>query len=146
MTTPAADFPNSLLERPINNGRKRIDISFDNTAERGFFNRVRQDPFFVCREVMIECKNYTHDIENPEIDQLIGRFDHRRGRFGIITCRDIKDKNLLLSRCTDAFKSQQGAIVILTDSDITDALLAGPLGREARIQDIIQRQMRAILS
>lgn len=137
---------NPVLERPINDGRKRIDISFDNSSERGIFSRIRQDPFLLGREVMIECKNYTHDLENPEIDQLIGRFDNRRGRFGIIMCRDIKDKNLIQKRCTDAFKSQQGAIVILTDTDVEEALVAGPLGREHRLQTAIQGQMRNLLS
>lgn len=113
---------NPILERPINDGRKRIDISFDNAAERGVFSRIRQDPFFVSREVMIECKNYTHDLENPDIDQLIGRFDHRRGRFGIIMCRGINNNNLIQDRCADAFRSQQGAIVVLTDIDIHEFL------------------------
>ncbi len=95
---------NPVLERPLNDGRKRIDISFDNTAETGVFARLRQDPFLISREVMIECKNYTHDLANPEIDQLIGRFDHRRGRFGIITCRTITDQKTMIARCADAFR------------------------------------------
>lgn len=136
---------NPVLERPINDGRKRIDISFDNTADIGIFSRLRQDPFLVCREVMVECKNYTHDLENPEIDQLIGRFDHRRGRFGIVMCRNIQDKKTLINRCADAFRSQQGVVVVLTDADVTEALLAGPLGRETRISETIQSQLRAIL-
>jgi hypothetical protein len=140
------NLSNPVLERPINDGRKRIDISFDNTADKGIFARIRQDPFLVCREVMIECKNYSHDLENPEIDQLIGRFDHRRGRFGIITCRDVKDRKKMLSRCADAFRSQQGVVVILTDLDISESLLAGPLGREQRIGEIIQNQLRDLLS
>lgn len=140
------NLSNPVLEREINGGRKRIDISFDNTADRGIFARLRQDPFMIAREVMIECKNYTHDLENPELDQLIGRFDPRRGRFGIITCRSISDKNKISARCTDAFQSQQGVVVILTDQDISDALLAGPLGRETRISEIIQGQLRAMLS
>jgi hypothetical protein len=134
-----------VLERPINDGRKRIDISFDNTADSGVFARLRQDPFLTCREVMIECKNYTHDLENPEIDQLIGRFDHRRGRFGIVMCRNIQDKKTLVKRCADAFRSQQGVVVVLTDADVTEALLAGPLGRETRINETVQSQLRTVL-
>ncbi len=137
---------NPVLERPINGDRKRIDIAFDNTSDSGVFSRIRQDPFLLGREVMIECKNYTHDISNPEIDQLIGRFDHRRGRFGIVMCRDIKDKKRLIDRCADAFKSQQGAVVVLTDTDVVDALSRGHFGRESRIGEIIQQQLRDILS
>lgn len=140
------NLSNPVLERPFNEGRKRIDISFDNSADGGVFARLRQDPFLVAREVMIECKNYTHDLENPELDQMIGRFDHRRGRFGIIACRSIMDKKTMRARCADAFKSQQGAIVVLTDEDISESLLAGPLGRETRLNEIIQNQMRGLLS
>lgn len=137
---------NPILERPVNDKRKRIDISFENAAERGIFARLRQDPFFLAREIMIECKNYTHDLENPELDQMIGRFDPRRGRFGIITCRNVSDKKTILARCQDAFKSQQGAIVVLTDEEIADALAAGPLGRESRLNEIIQGKVRDLLA
>lgn len=132
---------NPVLEREINQGRKRIDISFENSAEGGIFSRLRQDPFFLAREVMIECKNYSHDLANPEIDQLIGRFDPRRGRFGIVTCRSIENMGRATDRCTDAFQSQQGAVIILTDADILDALKGGPLGRETRLAEIISRQL-----
>lgn len=140
------NLSNPVLERPVNDKRKRIDISFDNVASAGVFSRIRQDPFMEAREVMIECKNYRHDLENPELDQLIGRFDPRRGRFGMIICRSIVDKSTLVSRCADAFKSRQGVIVVLTDDDISEALLAGPLGRATRINEIIQGQLRALLS
>lgn len=134
---------NPVLERPANDGRKRIDISFENEASIGIFARIRQDPFLEAREVMIECKNYSHDLANPELDQMIGRFDPRRGRFGIVVCRSVQDKTTLQKRCADAFVSRQGAIVVLNDDDIKDALLAGPLGKEARINEIVQAQLRS---
>ncbi|WP_152567688.1 restriction endonuclease [Sphingopyxis sp. LC363] len=137
---------NPVLERPINDGRKRIDIAFDNSADKGVFHRLRTDPFLLAREVMIECKNYADDLENPEIDQLIGRFDNRRGRFGILVCRSITDKQKTEARCTDAFKAQQGVVVVLTDDDICEALAAGPLGRETRINEIVQNQLRSLLA
>jgi hypothetical protein len=140
------NLSNPVLERPINDARKRIDITFDNTADAGIFARLRSDPFLVAREVMIECKNYTHDLANPELDQLLGRFDHRRGRFGIIACRDVMDRSTLVARCADAFRSQQGVIVVLTDADLKDALLRGPLGRQTRMNEIIQDQVRDLLA
>lgn len=131
-----------VLERPINDNRKRIDISFDNSAHRGLFERLRNDPFLLAREVMVECKNYTHDLNNPEIDQMIGRFDPRRGRFGIVVCRDVREKDRLVARCTDAFRSQQGVVVVLTDADIKHALSGNPAGREIRLAETIQGQLR----
>lgn len=140
------NLSNPVLERPINEARKRIDITFDNTADAGVFARLRSDPFLVAREVMIECKNYTHDLANPELDQLLGRFDHRRGRFGIIACRDVKDRSTLVARCADAFRSQQGVIVVLTDADLKEALLRSSFGRETRMNEIIQNQLRDLLA
>lgn len=131
-----------VLERAINQDRKRIDISFDNSAHRGLFERLRNDPFLLAREVMVECKNYTHDLSNPEIDQMIGRFDPRRGRFGIVVCRDVRDKDRLVERCTDAFRSQQGVVVVLTDADLKVALRGNPTGRETRLAEVIQDQLR----
>lgn len=137
---------NPVLERPINSDRKRIDITFDNSASTGFFARIRTDSFFVSREVMMECKNYSEDISNPEVDQLIGRFDPRRGRFGIIFCRNIIDKNRTIDRCIDAFKSAQGAIIVITDADIIEMLEADMLHRERKVQQILQNQMRKLLA
>jgi hypothetical protein len=134
---------NPVLEKPANDGRKRIDISFENEASTGVLSRVRQDPFLQAREVMIECKNFSHDLANPELDQMIGRFDPRRGLFGLVVCRDIKDRGTLQKRCADAFVSRQGAIVVLTDEDLKEALLAGPLGKETRINEIMQGQLRS---
>lgn len=133
---------NPVLEQPANQGRKRIDISFENEAPHGVFDRLRTDPFLLAREVMIECKNYAHDLQNPELDQMIGRFDPRRGRFGIVMCRTIEDKATLKKRCEDAFLSQQGAVVVLTDEDLGLILDAGLLGRSTRVDEIIQRQLR----
>ena len=140
------NLTNPVLERPINDGRKRIDISFDNSSSRGVFSRLRQDPFLVAREVMIECKNYSHDIKNPELDQLIGRFDDRRGRFGILTCRTVEDRSTLLTRCTDAFQANQGVVIVLSDADIIFALEGGFLGRESRVEDIVTGQLQSLRS
>lgn len=140
------ELSNPVLERPINTDRKRIDISFDNTADSGFFFRTRTDPFLLAREVVIECKNYSHDISNPEVDQLIGRFDPRRGRLGIILCRAIEDAGRLRERCADAFRSQHGAIIVLTDADVKEMLGASFHDRKRAIESILQSQMRALLS
>lgn len=136
---------NPVLERPINSDRKRIDISFDNSAPAGFFSRLRTDPFFLSREVMIECKNYSEDVENPELDQMIGRFDPRRGRFGIIFCRSISDQKKADNRCSDAFKSAQGGVILMTDDDVISLLEADMLHRQARVESLLQAKFRRLL-
>ena len=40
---------------------------------------------------MVECKNYSRDLKNPELEQLSGRFSPRRGQVGIAACRTIED-------------------------------------------------------
>jgi hypothetical protein len=45
-------YPNLItptVEYDINQGRKRIDISYANAAERGFFSERRGDPFVLAR-------------------------------------------------------------------------------------------------
>lgn len=60
----------------MHEGRKRVDIKFTNTGERGFFLRIAQSAQTRSISVMIECKNYEKHIANPELDQLSGRFGH----------------------------------------------------------------------
>ncbi|HWZ23539.1 MAG TPA: hypothetical protein VNW06_12840, partial [Cytophagaceae bacterium] len=69
-------------EVKINDGRKRIDIVFNNTDNQGFFKQLNQLHHIKCPKIFIECKNYGKEIGNPEIDQLQGRFNDRRGNFG----------------------------------------------------------------
>ncbi len=68
------------LEYEIDGGMKRLDILYRNVSERGFadlHNRHR----IHCPYIPVECKNYSADPENPEIDQLIGRFGRNLGSF-----------------------------------------------------------------
>ncbi|ESX03398.1 hypothetical protein X769_17715 [Mesorhizobium sp. LSJC268A00] len=109
-------------EWEIHDGRKRIDIVFTNAADDGFFAQRRDDRATRANTVVVECKNYTSDIHNQEIDQLLGRFDKNRGYFGIITCRNIEDKVTLEKRLRDAATRHQGYIVALTDKDIIEML------------------------
>lgn len=72
--------------------------------------------------VFIECKNYSKDVANPELDQLTGRFSTRRGRLGILSCRNIDDENTFISRCADTYKDGNGLIIPITDKDIVRCL------------------------
>ena len=107
---------NRRIEQEINKGRKRIDIVYDNTSTLGFFDWIGRR--YNAPTVPVECKNYTHDLANPELDQMIGRFSNDRGRFGIIVCRSFMDKELFLERCRDTAKDGHGFIVALDDGDL----------------------------
>ncbi len=116
----AALFYPSLInpqsEFPIHEGRKRIDITFTNVATAGFFRWLGQH--YAAPHVFVECKNYTGDPANPELDQLGGRFSPSRGRFGLLVCRTFKDKELFVTRCRDTARDDRGFIVPLDDEDL----------------------------
>ncbi len=138
------DLISPVLELEINDGRKRIDLSFQNSAETGFFKDRKDDPFTQSREVVIECKNYGDDISNPEIDQMAGRLDPRRGRFGMVTCRSIDKPDALAKRLTDVFQAQNGIIFCLTDADIAVLLTVPPLNRDTAIQVMLRAKLREV--
>jgi hypothetical protein len=104
-------------QQKIHAGRKRIDITYTNVAEDDFFAWLRhQCP---AAYIFTECKNYSADPENPELDQLAGRFSPRRGRFGLLVARKITDKALFTKRCRDTADDDRGFIIALDDDDLT---------------------------
>ena len=96
--------------------------------------------------VIVECKNYSTDIENPEIDQLLGRFDNNRGNFGIITCRAVDKPNLVLAKCRDLAKAGRGYIIVLTDEDLLEFLDAKSRSDEERLENLLHMHFRMIIS
>jgi hypothetical protein len=116
------DLINPVKEHEINQGRKRVDIKFTNADEAGFFRRMAELPQTRSVNVFFECKNYSRDLGNPELDQLIGRLSPIRGKLGFILCRALEDEALMLERCRDAVRSDHGFVIVLTD-EIVDELL-----------------------
>lgn len=111
------------LRRPrkevkINYGRKRIDIVFDNAQYKGFFFDLKEFHGFKCPYIFIECKNYSNDPDNPEMDQLQGRFGKAKGEVGILVCRKVENKIKMYDRCKDVIHDSKGCIFVLDDSDI----------------------------
>jgi hypothetical protein len=58
-----------VKEDEINEGRKRIDISYTNNASSGFFFRRHIEARCNAVKVMVECKNYQKEMANPELYQ-----------------------------------------------------------------------------
>lgn len=132
-------------EWEIHGGRKRIDIVFTNAADGGFFGQRRDDNNTHANVVIVECKNYGDDIVNPEIDQILGRFDRNRGYFGIITCRSIDNEKLLRERLKDAASRGQGYIIVLTDNDLIEILEAKASLRDEDIANKLYRMFRDLI-
>ena len=124
---------NPKKEKEIHEGRKRIDILMENGARDGIFYRIHDVRKLQCSFVPIECKNYTTEVANPELDQLAGRFSVNRGKLGFLCCRKFEDRTLFIARCRDTFKDDRGLIVPLDDTTILRLLEHVRLGRRIEI-------------
>jgi hypothetical protein len=111
---------NVRVEKPIHEGRKRLDINFDNVANEGFFRWISQH--HNASQIVVECKNYEGDPKNPELDQLAGRFGPHRTEFGILVCRTFQNKELFFKRCRDTAKDHRGFILVLDDEDLAELI------------------------
>ncbi len=129
-------FPNLLhpkLEHEIHQGRKRIDILLENGAQVGIFHRIPTIRGYPCAYVPFECKNYTTEVANPEIDQLAGRFSVNRGKLGFLCCRRFENRALFVQRCRDTFNDERGLILPLDDATVLRML---DLIRNRRREDL----------
>lgn len=107
---------NPQIQHKIHEGRKRIDITYTNLANDGFFGWLARN--FPAAHVFVECKNYGRDVGNPELDQLAGRFSPSRGQFGLLICRTFEDEPLFIKRCHDTAVDGRGFIIPLDDNDL----------------------------
>lgn len=140
-------FPNLSYpkkEEDIHQGRKRIDILYTNSAVLGIFSRLRNAPGKVSTFVPVECKNYSNDPANPELDQIAGRFSQTRGWVGILVARKFADRTLFINRCRDTAMEQRGFIIPLVDEDICVLLDFAARGLRSEIDGYMDRVLREI--
>jgi hypothetical protein len=107
---------NMQIELELHSGIKRVDIRYDNVATDGFFGWLATH--YSSAYVVVECKNYGRDVDNPAFDQLAMRFSPSRGQFGILAVRSIQDRERALARARAAANDGHGYIVVLEDSDL----------------------------
>ena len=132
------------IEREIDSGRKRIDITFDNAASSGFFYRLHTTHATPSQFIFVECKNYQNDVANPELDQLAGRFGMNKGKFGLLICRGIDDLPTFMARCADTYEAGRGTIIPLVDDDLIRLLTSLKAGVKRPEEDLLQDRLRAI--
>lgn len=109
-------------EQKINDGRKRIDIVFENSAYSGFFHELKLRHDIKCPYIFVECKNYRNDPENIEFDQLAGRLCNKRGEFGILVCRNIIKRENVINRCRDYVNERKHYIIVFDDIDVKNLI------------------------
>jgi len=126
-----ADLRRVGTEVEIEHGTKRIDIVYQNCSRQlDLFRDLKADPLIHCAYIPVECKNYSDDLSNPEIDQLVGRFDEIRGHFGFLVCNKIVDRPRLLLRCKEAAKAKRGWIIVLDRNDLEKLLVNKILSKD----------------
>lgn len=100
----------------IHEGRKIVDITYVNEGKNGVFSWLAMH--WPAAFVMVECKNYASEVDNPALDQLAGRFSPSRGQVGILVCRKVENRQLIDRKCLDTARDRRGLIVVLDDDDI----------------------------
>ncbi len=138
------DLVSPVIEKEIHEGRKRIDISFDNAAPSGFFHRVHTIYRTPAQFVFAECKNYTKEVANPELDQLAGRFSMNRGKVGLLIFRSTNDMQTLINRCSDTYKDDRGVVLPICDSDLVTMLERMIEGEKTTYEDTLMSRFRSI--
>ena len=139
------NLSNPRKETPIHERRKRIDITFENSAENGFFHKLPALYQIPSSLIMVECKNYREDIGNPEVDQLSGRFSVNRGKFGMLLFRNINNEELIMNRCKDLCADKSEVIIPLMDTDLNKALDSIIDNTEDNIESIISNKFFEIM-
>ena len=132
-------------EDPIHQGRKRIDITYTNAARDGFFYRVHSAHNIGANYVMVECKNYSKDPANPEIDQISGRFSANRGRLGLLLYREVSDYGRLVKRCRDTAQDGRGVIIPIGDDQLIEFLNLIGDGQRPTIDSRLEKILAELL-
>lgn len=122
---------NPQAQKRIEGDRKIIDITFDNPViGDNFFRELKVRRGVHCPTIIFECKNYSSDLENPEFDQMLGRFGDHLGDFGIIICRKIDDKKAALQRSQNIYNKKRKIAMVLDDLDVLELIRLRSLENE----------------
>lgn len=136
---------NPLMEKEINKGRKRIDIVFNNNDKKGFFYNLHMKHNVKCPKIIVECKNYGKEIGNPEVDQINGRLNDRRGRFGIIVCRSVENSDGLIERCKDLLHDNGNYIIVIDDKELIELLSYRDSNNEDKIDLFFENKIDRLI-
>lgn len=127
----------------IHEGRKRIDINYTNVGIDGFFHWLGLH--HPAANIVVECKNYTRPVANPEFDQLSGRFSPSRGKYGLLVYRSFEDKAKMLASLRDTALDQRGFITALDDADLATLVAEAKAGSCTALGGLLDSRFRALV-
>jgi len=122
----------------------RIDITFRNMVEKGFFKDIKKSHSVHCPYILIECKNYSQDVGNPQYDQLTVRLDKTVGMFGFLVVREIEDKEKCLKHCKKRLDKNKKYIIVLDDNDIFN-LIEAKIYNPNEVNNILHKKLKELL-
>jgi len=130
-------------EEYIADDTQRVDITFSNHKDGGFFKRLAEDYKITCPNIFIECKNYKEDIKNPEFAQVHNRLNKVRGQFGILICRTINNYARVKKRQDDLVKDSK-YVLVLTDFDIKKLVKWKLAAKLEEIDDYLEEKFKKL--
>jgi hypothetical protein len=127
------------LEQTVFGGLKRLDILAFNKSKSGFFYSLKQDHSINCPVIVVECKNYQHELGNPEFDQIGSRLGRKIGLFGILAYRQASDRHTVIRRCQNFFDNDERVVLPLGDSDFEELLTLKMCSKDEEIEYYLDR-------
>jgi hypothetical protein len=140
---PFLSYPKKEAE--IRSGVKRVDIIYHNSMTLPFFQILLNTYNIESKMVHIECKNYSSDPANAEMDQLLGRFSRSVSQFGFMFFRTLNNEDLFKRRCREEFSHGRGLILFVTDSDLIN-ILSNIATNQDHVDTFLFHRLREIIT
>jgi hypothetical protein len=133
---------NMEIKPDMNKGLAVLDTIYSN--EGGFIAKFEKDSGLKCPYVVLEAKNYSFDLENPEFNQIQARLIDGVGKLGLLVCRNIDDNEKAKEHCDAALDDGDKHLILLTDEEILGLLDLSADGDTNAINDFMDKKIRAL--
>jgi SAM-dependent methyltransferase len=133
------ELRNFKLEVVVFGQTKRLDVLAANKSREGFFYSLKEDHNLTCPTIVIECKNYRHNVANPEFDQLGSRLGKKLGMVGILAYRTSNNRKSVIKKCQSFFDNEGKVILPLRDEDFVALLNFKSESKDQEIEDFLDK-------
>ena len=130
------------LETIINNGEGKIDITFTNKADNGFFHDLVASHGLKCPYIFIECKNLTEDLKPNDFQQLSERLTTTKNQFGILICRGNTNEKNVLSHVKTRSTVGERLVMWLEDDDLIEMLRNSE--KTSEVDSVLEKRAKKI--